>query len=65
MREFTVHLDPAMPVARGEVISEPIKGGRRLVWTIHSPAWARDYPFESVIRANGGGHEIEIRSLRR
>ena len=54
-----------MPVARGEVVSEPIEGGRRLVWSIHSPEWARDYPFESIIRANESGYELTIRSLRR
>ena len=64
-REFAVHLDPDMPVARGEVVSEPIEGGRRLTWRVHSPAWARDYPFESIIRTNGSGYELTVRSLRR
>ena len=64
-REFAVHLDPDMPVARGEVVSEPMEGGRRLTWRIRSPAWAEDYPFESIIRANRSGHELTIRSLRR
>ena len=63
-RAFSVHLDPAMPVALGEVVSEPMERGRRLVWRIHSPAWGKDYPFESVIRSNANGYELTIRSLR-
>ena len=64
MRGFAVHLDPDLPVARGEVVSEPIEGGRRLTWRVHSPAWAEDYPFESIIRTNESGYELMIRSLR-
>ena len=64
MRGFAVNLDPELPVARGEVVSEPIEGGRRLTWRVHSPAWASDYPFESIIRTNESGYELTIRSLR-
>lgn len=63
-RGFAVYLDPDLPVARGEVVSEPMVGGRRLTWRIRSPSWAEDYPFESIIRASGSGHELTIRSLR-
>ena len=64
MRGFSVDLDPKMPVARGKVVSEPMEGGRRLVWRIHSPEWASDYPFESTIRTNASGYDLMIRSLR-
>ena len=65
MRRFAVYLDPDLPVARGEVVSEPVDGGHRLTWQIRSPGWARDYPFESIIRTNESGYELTIRSLRR
>ena len=64
-REFVVHLDRELPVVRGEVLSEPVEGGRRLTWRIRSPSWAENYPFESIIRATGNGYELMIRSLRR
>ena len=64
-REFSIHLDPDLPVARGEVVSEPMEGGRRLTWRIHAPAWAEDYPFESIIRTNESGYKLMVRSLRR
>lgn len=57
MRGFSIQPDPDLSVARGEVVSEPIEGGRRLTWRVHSPAWARDYPFESIIRTNESGYE--------
>ena len=64
-RKFAIHMNPDEPVARGEVVSEPMEGGRRLIWRFHSPSWTADYPFESIITANGGGHALTIRSLRR
>ena len=64
-REFAIHMNPEEPVARGEVVSEPTQGGRRLTWRLHSPPWAADYPFESIIKMNGDGHALEIRSLSR
>ena len=64
-RELAIHLDPDTPVARGEVISEPMESGRRLTWRIRSPGWAEGYPFESIIRRDGSGYELTIRSLRR
>ena len=62
---FAVHMDPERPVARGEVVSEPMEGGRRLTWRLHSPQWAADYPFESLIKPNGDGYTLIIRSLPR
>ena len=62
---FAVHMDPELPVARGEVVSEPMEGGRRLTWRLHSPQWAADYPFESIIKPNGDGYTLIIRSLPR
>ena len=64
-RRFAIHMDPEQPVARGEVVSAPAAGGRRLTWRFHSPRWAAAYPFESLIRPNGSGHRLTIRSLRR
>ena len=64
-RRFAIHLDPDEPVARGEVVSAPVRGGRRLIWRFRVPHWAAAYPFESVIRPNGDGHTLAIRSLRR
>ena len=64
-RRFVIHMDPDEPVARGEVISAPVAGGRRLIWRFRMPRWAAAYPFESVIRPNGDGHTLAIRSLRR
>ena len=65
VRRFAIHLNPDEPVARGEVISAPMAGGRRLIWRFRVPHWAAAYPFESVIRPNGDGHTLAIRSLRR
>ena len=62
-REFAIRMNPDEPVARGEVVSEPLEGGRRLTWRFHSPPWTVDYPFESIIKPNGGGHALVIRSL--
>ena len=62
-REFSIYMNPDEPVARGEVVSEPLEGGRRLIWRLHSPPWTVDYPFESIIKPNGGGHALVIRSL--
>lgn len=64
-RRFAIYMNPEKPVARGEVISEPHTGGRRLAWRFYSPHWAAAYPFESLIRPNGSGHSLTIRSLRR
>ena len=64
-REFMIHMNPDEPVARGEVVSEPVEGGRRLTWRLHSPPWAVNYPFESIIQSNGDGHALQIRSLSR
>ena len=36
-REFSIYMNPDEPVARGEVVSEPLEGGRRLTWRFHSP----------------------------
>ena len=62
-REFSIYMNPDEPVARGEVVSEPLEGGRRLTWRLHSPPWTVEYPFESIIKPNGGGHALVIRSL--
>ena len=62
-REFSIRMDPDAPVARGEVVSEPLEGGRRLTWRLHSPSWTVDYPFESIIKSNGGGYALVIRPL--
>ena len=62
-REFAVHMNADEPVARGDVVSEPTEGGRRLTWRLHSPPWAADYPFESIIMSNGDGHALVVRSL--
>ncbi len=64
-RRFVIHMNPENPVARGEVVSAPMAGGRRLTWRFDVPRWAAAYPFESVIRAKGSGHSLTIRSLRR
>ncbi|MCY4066230.1 MAG: hypothetical protein OXF57_07680, partial [Rhodospirillaceae bacterium] len=64
-RGFVIHMNPENPVARGEAVSTPMPDGRRLTWRFHSPRWAAAYPFESVIRPNGSGHSLTIRSLRR
>ncbi len=64
-RGFVIHMDPEQPVARGEVTSEPVEGGRRLTWRFLAPRWAAAYPLESLIRSNGSGHTLTIRSLRR
>lgn len=64
-REFAIDMNPDEPVARGEVVSEPVEGGRRLTWRLHSPPWAVNYPFESIIQSNGDGHALQIRSLSR
>ena len=65
VRRFAIHLNPDEPVARGEVVSAPVPGGRRLTWRFHAPHWAAGYPFESVVRPNANGHTLSIRSLRR
>ena len=62
-RAFEIRMNPDEPVARGEVVSEPIAGGRRLSWRLSSPPWAAHYPFQSIIRPNGSGHDLVIRSL--
>ena len=56
-------MNPDKPVARGEVVSELMEGGRRLTWRFHSPQWTANYPFESIIKPNGGGYTLVIRSL--
>ena len=63
--QFAVHMNPDKPVARGEVVSELMEGGRRLTWRFHSPPWTANYPFESIIKPNGGGYTLVIRSLSR
>ena len=63
--QFAVHMNPDKPVARGEVVSELMEGGRRLTWRFHSPQWTANYPFESIIKPNGGGYTLVIRSLSR
>ena len=63
--QFAVHMNPDKPVARGEVVSELMEGGRRLTWRFHSPQWTANYPFESIIKPNGGGYTLMIRSLSR
>ena len=60
-REFAIRMDPDEPVARGEVVSEPLEGARRLIWRLHSPPWTVGYPFESIIKPNGGGYALVIR----
>ena len=62
-REFAIRMDPDEPVARGEVVSEPLEGARRLIWRLHSPPWTVGYPFESIIKPNGGGYALVIRPL--
>ena len=62
-REFAIRMNPDEPVARGEVVSEPLEGGRRLIWRLHSPPWTVDYPFESIIKPNGGGYALVIRPV--
>ena len=64
-RRFSVSMNPEKPVARGEVVSAPAPGGRRLTWRFDSPQWATGYPFESVIEPNARGHTLTIRSLRK
>ena len=64
-RAFKIRMNPDEPVARGEVVSEPMAGGRRLSWRLASPPWAAHYPFQSIIRPNGSGHDLVIRSLSR
>ena len=61
---FSIHLDPPDPVARGQVVSEPTATGRRLSWTFLSPAWAVDYPFESIIETGSGEVALTTRPLR-
>ena len=65
VNQFAVYMNPDEPVARGEVVSEPMVGGRRLTWRFHSPQWAAEYPFESIIKLNGGGYTLVIQSLFR
>ena len=65
VRGFVIHMNPENPVARGRVISAPMADGRRLTWRFDTPRWAAAYPFESVVRRNGSGHSLTIRSLRR
>ena len=64
VRAFSIYLDPPDPVARGQVVSEPTAAGRRLSWTFLSPAWAIDYPFESIIETGRGEVALTTRSLR-
>ena len=65
VNQFAVYMNPDEPVARGEVVSEPMDGRRRLTWRFHSPQWAAQYPFESIIKLNGGGYTLVIQSLSR
>lgn len=65
VREFAVHMNPDEPVARGEAVSEPMEGGRRVTWRMDSPPWTADYAFESIIEPNDSGHALTIRTLRR
>lgn len=64
-REFAIRMNPDEPVARGKVISEPMEGGRRVAWHLHSPPWTADYSFESIIEPSDGGHALVIRPLSR
>lgn len=61
---FSVLMDPDEPVAGGSVVSAPTEGGRRLAWTIDTPAWAAGYPFESLIEQGNDGMTLTIRSAR-
>ena len=61
---FSILLDPDEPVASGRVVSEPTESGRRLSWTIDTPPWAADYPFESLIEEQDGGMTLSVRSTR-
>ncbi|MCY4394172.1 MAG: hypothetical protein OXC10_03455 [Rhodospirillaceae bacterium] len=63
-RRFTVYIKPDKAVARGQVVSAPAADGRRLTWRFLAPRWAAAYPFESLIRPNGSGYTLTIRSLR-
>ena len=65
VREFAVHMNPGEPVARGEAVSVPMEGGRRVIWRMDSPPWTADYAFESIIEPSDGGHTLTIRTLRR
>ena len=62
---FSVLMDPDEPVASGRVVSEPTENGRRLSWTMDTPAWATGYPFESLIERGNDGVTLTIRSTRR
>ena len=61
---FSILMDPDEPVARGRVVSEPTESGRRLSWTIDTPSWAANYPFESLIEQRDGTMTLTIRSAR-
>ena len=61
---FSILMDPDEPVASGRVVSEPTENGRRLSWTIDTPAWAAGYPFESVIGQRNDGTTMTITSTR-
>ena len=63
-RRFAIYMNPGVPVARGEVVSERATGGRRLTWRLRSPRWAAGYPFRSAVTPDGLGHILTIRSLR-
>ena len=61
---FTILMDPDEPVASGRVVSEPTESGRRLSWTIDTPSWAANYPFDSLIEERDGETALTIRSTR-
>ena len=61
---FSVLMDPDEPVASGNVVSAPTENGRRLSWTIDTPAWGTGYPFESLIEQGDDGMTLTIRSAR-
>lgn len=61
---FSVLMDPEEPVASGSVVSVPTENGRRLSWTIDTPAWGAGYPFESLIEQGTDGMTLTIRSTR-
>ena len=61
---FSVLMDPDEPVASGHVVSTPTESGRRLSWTIDTPSWAADYPFESLVEERDGGMTLTIGSTR-
>ncbi len=61
---FSILMDPEEPVASGRVVSAATENGRRLSWTIDTPAWGAGYPFESLIEQGADGMTLTIRSTR-